>query len=311
MRFCDGGNELKKLLTAIALVAYASPGWAQPEASASIAAIVTADPPRDASHPARNAQLLVPSQGQGMNALFFLAAGDGPKPTMILLHGLPGNERNLDLAQAVRRAGWNVLTFTYRGAWGSPGAFSIAGAIEDSRAALAYLREPATLARYGVDPDRVVLAGHSMGGFAAALVGAGDRDVAGVILLDAWNAGATGTEVAQGGAPARAELERSLDDFGNSLQGATPATIASELLDHRAAWNLVAAAPGLARHPVLSVYATYGGATENRTLVEALSRVNGSRVTARELASDHSFSDHRIALAGAVVEWLMALPPTR
>ena len=26
---------------------------------------------------------------------------------------------------AVRRAGWNVLTFTYRGAWGSEGAFSI------------------------------------------------------------------------------------------------------------------------------------------------------------------------------------------
>ena len=41
------------------------------------------------------------------------------------MHGLPGNERNLDLAQAIRRAGWDVLTFTYRGAWGSPGDFSI------------------------------------------------------------------------------------------------------------------------------------------------------------------------------------------
>ena len=48
-------------------------------------------------------------------------AGAGRRPTVVLLHGLPGNEKNLDLAQAIRRAGWNVVTFNYRGSWGSPG----------------------------------------------------------------------------------------------------------------------------------------------------------------------------------------------
>src|SRR5688572_11627090 len=71
------------------------------------------DPAPDAAHPTANKQLLVPSAGVGMNALFLLASGGEAKPTLILLHGLPGNERNLDLAQAVRRSGWNVLTFTY------------------------------------------------------------------------------------------------------------------------------------------------------------------------------------------------------
>src|SRR4051794_34273519 len=74
---------------------------------------VTGDPRRDAAHPARNRQLLIDSRGAKMNALFLLASGAGRHPTMLLLHGLPGNERNLDLAQVVRRAGWNVLTFTY------------------------------------------------------------------------------------------------------------------------------------------------------------------------------------------------------
>ena len=90
------------------------------------------DPPRHPTHPARNRQLVIPSgpvrpelgRSAEMNALFFLAAGEGPKPTMLLLHGLPGNARNFDLAQAVRRAGWNVLTFPYRGAWASEGTFS-------------------------------------------------------------------------------------------------------------------------------------------------------------------------------------------
>src|SRR5688572_5580693 len=99
---------------------------------------VTMDPPRDAAHPARNQQLLIDSNGSAMNALLFMAQGPGPKPTVILLHGLPGNERNLDLAQALRRVGWNVLTFTYRGAWGSEGRFSLTNAIEDGEAALAF-----------------------------------------------------------------------------------------------------------------------------------------------------------------------------
>src|SRR3954471_13129743 len=136
------------------------------------AAIV--DPPRDAAHPARNQQLLIDSHGSKMNALFFFAAGAGPHPTMLLLHGLPGNERNLDLAQAVRRAGWNVLTFTYRGAWGSEGDFSIANSIEDGRAALGFLRTEEASRRFGVNRSRLVIAGHSMGGYAAAAIAADD-----------------------------------------------------------------------------------------------------------------------------------------
>ena len=44
------------------------------------------------------------------------ANGQGPHPTIVLLHGFPGNEKNLDLAQSLRRAGYNVLFFHYRGA---------------------------------------------------------------------------------------------------------------------------------------------------------------------------------------------------
>jgi pimeloyl-ACP methyl ester carboxylesterase len=265
---------------------------------------VVADPPRDAAHPARNRQLLVPSHGEGMNALFLLAAGEGPHPTMLLLHGLPGNERNLDLAQAVRRAGWNVLTFTYRGAWGSPGHFSIAGAIEDTDAAMAFLRSGEAIRDYGIDAHRLVIAGHSMGGLAAALHAAKAQDVAGLILLDAWNAGGSGDELARGGAAARKAFERGFDDLGNALQGATISTLYDELIAHRGAWKLPDLAPRLARLPVLSVYATHGGAAENKALADAIRAAGADRLRAVELDTDHSFADHRIALAGEVVRWL-------
>ena len=109
---------------------------------------VISDPAPDPAHPPRSAQVLVPSHEMGMNGLFYLAGGPGPHPTLILLHGFPGNEQNLDLAQAVRRAGWNVLTLHYRGTWGSPGDFSIVHALEDTDAAVDFVRQPNVAARF-------------------------------------------------------------------------------------------------------------------------------------------------------------------
>src|SRR6476659_4291182 len=204
-------------------------------ASASAAPSATVDPPRDLSHPAHNQQLLIPSHGFGMNALLFVASGKGPHRTVILMHGLPGNERNLDLAQAIRRAGWDVLTFTYRGAWGSAGAFSISNAMEDAQAALEFARSDAG-AKLGIDTRHIVLAGHSMGGSTAAMAAASTTGLDGLILLDAWNI-AAGTSK---GAISRAELVQSFDDFGNALHGATPQSVADEVVAKRSQWDLVA-----------------------------------------------------------------------
>jgi len=278
-----------------------------PAQPAGLAPSVTVDPPRDTQYPASNQQLLIPSGGSAMNALLFKAQGEGPKPTMILLHGLPGNERNLDLAQALRRVGWNVLTFTYRGAWGSEGKFSLAGALEDGSAALAFARS-AEGAKLGIDPRRIVIGGHSMGGGIAALVAARHTDVAGVVLLDAWNIGATAKQLASGGAKARQTFVAEANDFGRALSGATPETIADELASNGGRWNLLSTAEPLRATPILSIAALGGGFEENRALTAAFRKHGNQRVTALELDSDHGFADHRIALARAVADWLAQLP---
>jgi uncharacterized protein len=259
------------------------------------------DPPRDAAYPAHNQQLLIPSHGVGLNALLFIAAGKAPHPTVILMHGLPGNERNLDLAQAMRRAGWDVLTFTYRGAWGSPGDFSIANAMEDTQAALDFARS-ADGAKLGIDPRHIVLAGHSMGGATAMMTAARNTGLDGLILIDAWNI-AFGTSK---GAVSRDEMIAGFDDFGHSLHGATPASVADEIITRRTEWDLVAAAPRLRNLRVLTVTAKHGGASENVPTTAALRR-SGARLTAMEMPTDHSFADHRIALSQTVVGWLNRL----
>jgi len=269
---------------------------------------VISDPAPDLVHPPRSSQVLVPSHGMGMNALFYLAGGAGTHPTLVLLHGLPGNEQNLDLAQAIRRAGWNVLTLHYRGAWGSPGVFSIAHVLEDTDAAVSFVRRPDIAEKYGIDTRRIVLAGHSMGGFATAAHARVDQRLLGVILIDAWNVGIDGQEFAKAKGAARAALiAKNFDDLGNSLQGATAASIAGEAIAHRDEWNFQPWAKDLTHSPLLVIGASKGLGEESRQLAEAVTRAGGS-VTAVTLPTDHGFQDHRIALAAEVVNWLQSLP---
>lgn len=311
---------MNRLIAAAAAFALLLPvaARAAPPAQAADAAstAILADPPRDPAHPARNRQLVIPSgpvvpalgRPAEMNALFFLAAGEGPKPTMLLLHGLPGNERNLDLAQAVRRAGWNVLTFTYRGAWGSEGTFSIQHAMADAQNALAFLRKPEIAREYKVDTSRIVVAGHSMGGMAAAVAAAsGEPPPAGLILLDAWDIAVTARETKAAGATGRAAFIAGVDDLGHSLGPITAADLADNVIRRGEEWDLRALAPKLARIPVLSVYAAHGIAADNKAVVAALRARPGVRVQAVEMDSDHAFADHRVALAAELVRWIDAL----
>src|SRR5260221_2520993 len=124
------------------------------------------------TNPASMQVFKIPSHGALLNALVYVAEGAGPNPAVILLHGFPGNERNLDLAQDIRRAGWDVLYFNYRGAWGSPGDFSFSHGIEDTAPAIAYLRQPATPKLLRLIPAGIGLIGHSMGAFMAGRGGA-------------------------------------------------------------------------------------------------------------------------------------------
>jgi pimeloyl-ACP methyl ester carboxylesterase len=279
-----------------------------PQSAACATALsVLVDPPRDAANPAHNQQLLIRSHGEDLNALLFAAQGAGPHPTVILLHGLPGNERNLDLAQALRRVGWNVLTFTYRGAWGSGGNFTLANGYDDTEAVLAFARS-GDGAKLGIDPKRIVIAGHSYGGGVAGVVASRHPDLSGLILIDAANMGAYGRDVAAGGDKGRKDFAAGLDDLGHALAGTSADALASEIAGFGPEYDILSGAENLRAMPIIDVYATHGIGGKNAALVDALKKTGNQRVTGVEMDTDHGFSDHRIALAQAIADWLAALP---
>ena len=97
-----------------------------------------------------------------MQGFLLRANGKQKHPTLILLHGYPGNERNLDLAQVVSGRGWNVIYFDYRGSWGSQGKFGFENAVEDVVNVVDFCEKNQD--KLQIDPSNIVLFGHSMGG---------------------------------------------------------------------------------------------------------------------------------------------------
>jgi pimeloyl-ACP methyl ester carboxylesterase len=272
--------------------------------SAQMPAAVVADPPRDSLHPARMEVLHIPSGGVKINGVAYVAAGPGPHPVFILLHGLPGNEKNLDLAQTVRRAGWTAITFNYRGSWGSPGKFRFANNLADADAVIAFLKDTATVRWLGLDTTRMVLAGHSMGGWVSVLTASHHPELVGAVLLSAADMGSR-TDAR------RDRLVRTMADNMESLAGVTPESMADEIISKGAHWRFADAEPGLAHLPLLVLTANDGLAPASDSLVVALRALGNDRITTLHEPTDHSWSDRRIELESTVINWLDALRAER
>ena len=265
----------------------------------SIPAAIFTDPRPDKAHPAKMTVVHIPTHGLLINGVVYQASGAGLHPTIVICHGLPGNEKNLDLAQAARRAGWNAVTFNYRGSWGSPGTFRFAQNPEDAAAVLEYLRAPSNASALGIDTRRIVLAGHSMGGWVTAMTAAKDSALSGAILISAADIG----KLRQ----TREQLVALMADDMESLAGVTPQTMADEMIANPKAFSIANAAPGLAKLPLLVITSDDGYAPVAAALVNEIEALGGKKVKTAHIATDHSYSDHRIALESEVLRWLAGL----
>jgi acetyl esterase/lipase len=274
--------------------------WSSVARAGDIPPSIYTDPPPDTQHPAKMTVLHIPSHGVAINGIAYLPAGEGPHPVLVICHGLPGNEKNLDLAQAVRRAGWIAITFNYRGSWGSPGTFSFPGSIDDARAVLAYLRDPKTVSSLGLDPKRIVLAGHSMGGGITVQVASVDHDLAGAILISAW-------DMSSDASKNHREVVADMADNMEALSGVTAESMANDLAAHTVGLSFAAAATKLTQTQLLVLTSDDGLAIGADELVRNILSKGGRRVRAIHVATDHGWSGSRIALQADVITWLMQL----
>lgn len=249
----------------------------------------------------------IKSHESDMFGVLYTAMGQGPHPTMLLLHGFPGTEKNLDLAHAFRRAGWNTLVFHYRGSWGSEGDFSFEHVLEDVQAALEFVCSDEACVRYRIDRDKIVLLGHSMGGFASMLTAAGDERIKACIALAPFDFGLI-AQMAKENPGVKHRLIEVLRECIIPLKGTSVDLLLEEMTAHAGQWNFVHHASALSRRKLLLIA---GGRDDvalppfhYQPLVDAMKEQNAGCFSCHLLDSDHSFQDKRILLSEIIQQWL-------
>lgn len=227
------------------------------------------------------------SKGCKLLGGFYKAAGDVPRPTAILLHGLPGIEKSLDIAYELRDRGWNCLYFHFRGSWGAEGAFSLANLTDDTRAAVEW-----TMKQPSVDKNRIALVGCSTGSHPAFLCGVADsrvRAIVGVSPLIEPQAFQFPEDMAE--------------EFAGMLNGVS----GQELLEQ---WrNLPSLTKSVgefaATRPVLLIAAENDDIFPPSDYADELAAFSNVRLIRNE-ESDHGFSTCRAWLVRTTADWLVA-----
>lgn len=233
--------------------------------------------------------IIFQSSGSDLLGALYLGSGDGPRPTAIILHGIPGIEKNTDLAYALRDAGWNALIFHYRGSWGSAGEYTLPGIPDDVRAALDEL----VSGKYPVDADRLALVGHSLGGWAAIVCAARDPRVKAAVTI--------------GGISNMRTWYLSPDqalEYARFLTGTSATELQSQIRGLGTTRNPVDVISDIHSMPVLIVH---GNRDDTVDLDQARALHQASDGSAELVViegADHGFSQHRQQLVETVVGWL-------
>jgi uncharacterized protein len=229
------------------------------------------------------------SDGHRLIGVLYLARGAEPKPTVLLLHGCPGLEKNLDLAVRLRDSGWNALAFHYRGCWGSAGRYDLRTIPRDVTTAIDYLA-----CCPGVAAGRIAVLGHSLGGWAALVTAAVEPRLRAVAVYGA---------AARLGAALRLSPEQVDAEFTRFL-ATTPEEFAAQRDDVAERMDGLAAAAALGPRPLLVVHGTEDRWVPVAQARELAARAGSSCRYVEVAGANHGFAWHRAELADLIVGWL-------
>ena len=265
--------------------------FAQPDS------IVLRDILWDKNSPAGSTELFIPSENSLLAGLIYSANGVQKHPTLLLLHGYPGNERNLDIAQVVRSHGWNAIYFDYRGSWGSQGKFSFKNCVEDVINVVAFCKKYQDSLK--IDTSNIVLFGHSMGGWVCLKALQQLPTVKKGFALSAWNIGGDYKKVLT-----EKEILQLASDPNTGgkyfVLNASLKEMFSPVIQNHSYFDLDNDGQALAHKQIILLDEN----TKNKQLAEILKDANRSYFDYEVWQTDHPFTNKRISLINKVLTFL-------
>jgi len=257
----------------------------------------------DQAFPPKSKEVVFDSDGISLYGQVYSAQGKGTHPTLLYARGFPDSTGSNDIARVLRRAGYNVMFFNYRGTYSMGGVFSEQHAFEDLHSALAFLRSDNSAKEMGIDPNNIVLFGYSFGGPIALRLGAEDTKIKGIIHMDGTDLRAFREMTAKDRAEWDEGLTSSLVPSANGKQ------ICDDIALHIEDWEPAHYSEGLAGKYVFLAWAS----KESSKQVENVAPLSDlfskrSHLTSAIFNTNHEFVNKRVALTRAILHWLKTIP---
>lgn len=230
----------------------------------------------------------VSSDGATLRAMMHVAAGSGPRPTVVSIKGFPGNDSQ-DFPKFMQSKGVNAVAMNLRGQLESDGQYTLGGSPSDVAAVVTYLRGDRARRQFGVDPDRIIVVGTSAGSFAALRAAADDPSIRCVALIVPFN-------WTLAGVAARSDAGRqSFEAAAQRIRQQSPPPVrlsdrfVQTLIDSAETFDLRRAAARLTRHNVLMVGAKNDGTAPLSTHFEpVVSVLRDARAVVRDTIVEDS-----------------------
>ncbi len=247
----------------------------------------------DKASPASMTELIIPSGGVNIAGFIYSANGKGKHPTLLVLHGFPGNERNLDLAQVVREREWNAIYFDYRGSWGSEGDFSLENCVQDVKNVVSFCKKYSDSLQ--IDTTNIVLFGHSMGGFVCLKALAEIPEIKKGFALSAANI----YDAIKNIKPDQVKV--AANRFPNAFViNSTSEKWIREAISNLPFYNIANDADALSGKEIIMVDEN----PKNKQLAATLQKSNHNYFDYEVWETDHPFSNKRVSLINKVLEFI-------
>lgn len=279
-------SEMKNIINFIVLLCICQFGFGQEINNKGFS-----DFKNDPDFPAFNKELIIDINNSSVAGYAFIANGENPKETVIMTHGMPGNDNQFDIAQSLRRTGRNVIHFNYRGSWGSEGDFLYSNSLNDVDEIINYLSTPKVSKKLRINTNALVLLGRSYGGGIALIQGSKNEKVKKIIAISSMNAGSEKHPIND-----LSKLDRWKAYLNKQVMlNVKPSFFLQDIYNNKEKYDVVTYKNQLKKKKVLLIEDT----ENNLNWIELLENVDH-----KMLASDHSFISNRIELINLVIKWL-------
>jgi predicted esterase len=259
--------------------------------------------------------ITIDRSGVLLKGKFYISEGTGTFPTVILLHGFPGNETDvLGIGSKLSDENINALIFNYSGTYQSQGEFNFGNTQKDIQAAFEFIHQSENIRKYKIDTTRIILGGYSYGGGMAMTYAASHPEIISVFSVAGNDHGAFMRDYKR-----NPEMKKYIDKMFDELKteketvrfgpGGTPKGIAEmKIIELNPNYDLLKSAPLLSQKGILLI----GGWDDHAVSIEhnilplyrALKNENAKKVKITAVQDNHSFRNSREDLAQTIIEWI-------